>query len=203
MVDDPGDELVDIVDEFDDVIEVVTRREMRAGVLRHRAVYIAVQGRDGRLLVHQRSFAKDVRPGAWDIAVGGVVGSGESYESAALRELAEEIGVTGVTPTPIGGGTFGDHSFELIGRCYHLVHDGPFVFADGEVIQARWVDARQLEVLLRDEDVVSDSVALLLGHLEFSVSAGLEHSEQSASNAAPRRNEEHDDDVRRKPGTTG
>lgn len=165
---DPGDELVDVVDEHDNVIEVVTRREMRARVLRHRAVYIAVQGSDGRLLVHQRSFAKDVRPGAWDIAVGGVVSAGESYESAAVRELAEEIGVTGVTPTPIGGGTFGDEFYELIGRCYHVVHDGPFEFADGEVIQARWVDAAELADLLRDEDVVSDSIALLLDHLDVS-----------------------------------
>ena len=68
----PGDELVDIVDEHDNVIATVTRREMRAPRLRHRAVYIAVQHTDGRLLVHQRSHDKDVRPGAWDIAVGGV-----------------------------------------------------------------------------------------------------------------------------------
>ena len=164
---DPGDELVDIVDADDHVIEVVTRRRMRAEVLRHRAVFIAVQGTDGRLLVHQRSFAKDVRPGAWDIAVGGVVGSGESYDDAARRELAEEIGVEGAVPVPIGGGTFGDEHYELIGRCYRVVHDGPFTFADGEVIDARWVDATGLDELLRIEEVMSDSIALLLGHLEL------------------------------------
>ncbi len=161
-----GDELVDIVDESDRVIAVVSRREMRARRLRHRAVYIAVQGSDGRLLVHQRSFDKDVRPGAWDIAVGGVVGSGESYDAAAVREMAEEIGVIAITPTPIGGGTFGDESFELIGRCYHVVHDGPFTFADGEVIQAKWVDRGELDALLATEEVMHDSVALLLGHLD-------------------------------------
>jgi 8-oxo-dGTP pyrophosphatase MutT (NUDIX family) len=162
---DVGDELVDIVDESDRVIDTVTRRDMRARRLRHRAVYIAVQSNDGRLLVHQRSFAKDVRPGAWDIAVGGVVGAGESYDSAAARELAEEIGVIDATPVPWGGGVFGDDSYELIGRCYHVVHDGPFTFADGEVIAAKWVDRAELDALLRDEDVVSDSVALLLDRL--------------------------------------
>lgn len=162
---DPGDELVDIVDEHDRVVDVVSRRRMRAEVLRHRAVYIAVQGTDGRLLVHQRSFDKDVRPGAWDIAVGGVVGSGETYDEAAVRELAEEIGVVDAVPTPIGGGTFGDEHYELIGRCYHVVSDGPFVFADGEVIGARWVDDGELQQLLREADVLSDSVALLLHHL--------------------------------------
>ena len=161
----PGDELVDIVDEHDNVVDTVTRREMRARRLRHRAVYIAVQHTDGRLLVHQRSHDKDVMPGAWDIAVGGVVGTGESYDDAAVRELAEEIGVEGVSPTSWGGGVYADDSFELIGRCYHLVHDGPFHFADGEVIAAKWVNRTELEALLRNEHVVSDSVALILDRL--------------------------------------
>jgi isopentenyldiphosphate isomerase len=161
----PGDELVDIVDEHDEVIATATRREMRAGRLRHRAVFIAVQGSDGRLFVHQRSFDKDVRPGAWDIAVGGVVGAGESYDDAAVRELAEEIGVIDVTPTPWGGGVFGDEHYELIGRCYHVAHDGPFTFNDGEVIGYRWVNRGELLALLREEDVVHDSIALLLDRL--------------------------------------
>jgi 8-oxo-dGTP pyrophosphatase MutT (NUDIX family) len=168
----PADELVDIVDENDQVIAVVPRREMRAGRLRHRAVYIAVQNSGGELLVHQRSFAKDVRPGAWDIAVGGVVGAGEGYDEAALRELAEEVGIV-VDPgalTAIGAGAYGDESYELIGRCYRVVHDGPIHFADGEVIDARWVGRAGLEALLRDEDVLADSVALLLERLEVSAS---------------------------------
>jgi 8-oxo-dGTP pyrophosphatase MutT (NUDIX family) len=160
-----GDELVDIVDEDDVVIDTVTRREMRAGRLRHRAVYIAVQNRAGQLLVHQRSFDKDVCPGAWDIAVGGVVGAGESYDNAAGRELAEEIGVTGVTPAPWGGGVYADSNYALIGRCYHVVHEGPFTFADGEVIAAKWVGRSELDALLRVEDVVPDSIALLLERL--------------------------------------
>ena len=160
-----GDELVDIVDENDVVIDTVTRREMRAQRLRHRAVFIAVQHSDGRLLVHQRSFDKDVRPGAWDIAFGGVVDAGETYDAAAARELAEEIGIVGVRPTPWGGGVFGDEHYELIGRCYHVVHDGPHTFADGEVIAARWVNRAELADLLRNEDVVHDSIALLLDRL--------------------------------------
>ena len=158
--------MVDIVDENDVVVRVVPRREMRRERLRHRAVFIAVQSTDGRLLVHQRSFDKDVSPGAWDIAVGGVVGSGESYDDAAVREMAEEIGIDGVALTPIGGGAYVDESFELIGRCYHVVHDGPFTFADGEVLQAKWVDRAGLDTLLATEDVISDSVALLLHRLD-------------------------------------
>ena len=92
-----GDELVDVVDEFDQVIQVVPRRVMRADRLRHRAVFIAILDGAGRLLVHRRSPHKDIWPSWCDIAVGGVVGAGESYLEAAHRELAEEVGVSAAT----------------------------------------------------------------------------------------------------------
>ena len=52
-------ELVDIVDDDDHVIATVTRAEMRAGRLQHRAVSIAVMGSDRLLLVHRRADNKD------------------------------------------------------------------------------------------------------------------------------------------------
>ncbi|MGZ7087697.1 MAG: NUDIX domain-containing protein, partial [Ilumatobacteraceae bacterium] len=90
------DELVDIVDDNDMVIASVTRAEMRAKRLQHRSVGIVVLSSDGRLLIHRRSPDKDIWPGWWDIAAGGVVTAGETYEDAARRELAEELGVAGV-----------------------------------------------------------------------------------------------------------
>lgn len=90
---DPGDELVDIVDEEDRVTGVVTRREMRARRLRHRCTYVLVRDGRGRLYVHRRTQTKDVFPGMYDATVGGVVLHGESYDEGARRELEEELGV--------------------------------------------------------------------------------------------------------------
>ena len=55
-------ELVDIVDDDDQIIATVTRREMRAQRLRHRCCAVLVMGSDGRLLVHQRAATKDGWP---------------------------------------------------------------------------------------------------------------------------------------------
>ena len=88
-----GDELVDHVDEHDRVIGTVTRREMRANRLLHRATAIAVFSTDGRLLAHRRAATKDIWPARWDIAAGGVVSAGEAYLTSARRELAEELGL--------------------------------------------------------------------------------------------------------------
>ncbi|HEU4840587.1 MAG TPA: NUDIX domain-containing protein [Ilumatobacteraceae bacterium] len=156
----PGDELVDVVDEHDRVVATVPRRRMRAERLRHRAVFVVVTSSAGALLVHRRSDAKDLWPGRWDVGVGGVVGAGESWADAARRELAEEVGVDAV-PTPLHAGTYADADVDLVGRCYRVVHDGPISFPDGEVAEARWVDAAGLDVLLATEAFVPDSLALL------------------------------------------
>jgi 8-oxo-dGTP pyrophosphatase MutT (NUDIX family) len=158
----PGDELVDIVDDDDRVLRTVTRRVMRAERLMHRAVFVAVEHPDGRLLVHRRSEAKDLWPGWWDLAVGGVVGTGETYDDAACRELAEEVGIAGIEPQPLGGGRYVDDAVALIGRCYRVVHAGPFAFADGEVVEARWLSRPELGAALATTRFLPDSLALLL-----------------------------------------
>src|SRR5512147_2545898 len=94
-------ELVDVVDADDRVIGRATRTDVRAQKLRHRATYILVFNAQGQLFVHQRSAAKDIYPSYFDVAVGGVVGAGESYDAGAQRELAEELGVSGVPVRPI------------------------------------------------------------------------------------------------------
>jgi 8-oxo-dGTP pyrophosphatase MutT (NUDIX family) len=153
-------ELVDIVDIDDRVLRTVTRQQMRADRQRHRAVFIAVMHPDGRLLVHQRSELKDLWPGRWDLAVGGVVSAGETYDEAARREVAEEIGIVGEPQSLDGGGPYDDDDVSLIGRCYLLVHPGPFTFADGEVVRAEWVTVPSLAHDRRP--FLPDSWALLL-----------------------------------------
>jgi isopentenyldiphosphate isomerase len=159
-----SDELVDEVDEQDRVIRVVSRRMMRAERLRHRAVFVAVMDGSGRLLVHRRAPTKDLWPGWCDIAVGGVVGSGETYEHAARRELAEEVGVTDCSLEPIDGGvsqSYEDSEVRLIGRCFRVIHPGPFVFADGEVEDAWWVGVDEIDGWFEREQFLPDSLSLL------------------------------------------
>jgi isopentenyldiphosphate isomerase len=156
----PGDELVDVVDDQDRVVATVPRRRMRAERLRHRAVFVLVHSGHGELLVHRRSDAKDLWPGRWDIGVGGVVGAGEAWDDAARRELAEEVGIA-ADPVLLHGGTYADDDVDVVGRCYRVVHDGPISFPDGEVAEARWVDAAGLDELLATERFVPDSLALL------------------------------------------
>jgi isopentenyldiphosphate isomerase len=158
-------EMVDVVDDDDVVVRTVTRAEMRRDRLLHRAVAVAVFATDGRLLVHRRADTKDVWPGQWDIAAGGVVAAGEGYLEAARREVSEELGIEVEPPLelePLGDGRYSDDAVALIGRLYRLVHDGPFRFTDGEIAEVRWVTWHELDELRRRHRFVPDSIAMLL-----------------------------------------
>ena len=93
-----SEEWFDVVNERDEVVRRVTRREVHATGLWHRAVHILVFDGAGRVLLQKRSMLKDLSPGLWDSSCSGHVDAGEDYDAAAVRELGEEIGVR-----PAGG----------------------------------------------------------------------------------------------------
>ncbi|MFG2192392.1 NUDIX domain-containing protein [Streptomyces sp. NPDC048639] len=93
-------ELLDIVDETDRVVGQALRGEAYARNLRHRCVFVLARDAADRIFVHRRTAEKLVFPSLHDMFVGGVVGAGESYEEAALREAEEELGVPGL-PRPV------------------------------------------------------------------------------------------------------
>ncbi|MEV0263348.1 NUDIX domain-containing protein [Streptomyces sp. NPDC050617] len=95
-----ADELLDIVDDRDEVVGQARRADAYARGLRHRCAFVLVRDGEGRVFVHRRTARKLVFPSHYDMFVGGVVGAGESYDEAALREAEEELGVRGL-PAPL------------------------------------------------------------------------------------------------------
>jgi 8-oxo-dGTP pyrophosphatase MutT (NUDIX family) len=155
---------VDIVDEHDVVVRTVPRAEMRRDRLRHRGVFIAVFTTDNRLVIHQRSPDKDVWPSRWDLGAGGVVDAGEFYETAARRELAEELGLDGpdITLSELGRGYYEDSDVALFARGFACIHDGPYRFTDGEVVALEQTTLANLETILPQRAWCPDSIAFAL-----------------------------------------
>lgn len=120
-------EWVDVVDEDDRVIGRASRAEVRARNLLHRNVAVLCEDADGRIYLHQRSATKDLFPSLHDVFVAGVVGAGEPYDAAAVRELGEELGVEGATP-------------EFL---FHHRYEGPQTRSHTAVYRIRWTGSVQ------------------------------------------------------------
>jgi isopentenyldiphosphate isomerase len=128
-----ADEIVTIVDEHNKVIGAVPRREMRAKNLPHRSTYILVFNTQGELYVQKRTMSKDVFPGYYDAAVGGVVLAGESYEQGAGRELEEEMGIRNVPLTWLFDFYFTDERTRVWGGAFSCMYDGEVILQEEEV----------------------------------------------------------------------
>ena len=156
----PAEEIVPIVDRDDRVVGQVPRHVMRARGLRHRVTYILVFDSKRRLFVQKRTPTKDVYPGYYDLAAGGVVCVGEDYEQSALREAREELGIA---DTPLE--FHFKHYFEQDnnkswGGVFSCVHDGPFVLQKEEVESGEFVG---LDTIARNEitPVTPDTLSVL------------------------------------------
>lgn len=127
------EEIVTIVDEKNRVVGAAPRSRMRADGLPHRATYILVFNDEGDLFVQKRTTSKDIYPGYFDVATGGVVSAGESYEDAAQRELAEELGITGVQLKGHFDFFHEDAGNRVWGRVFSCTYNGDVTLQEEEV----------------------------------------------------------------------
>ncbi len=160
-----ADELVTIVDEQNNEIGVVHRREMRAGRLPHRATYILVFNSQGELYVQKRTQTKDVFPGYYDVAAGGVVVAGESYEEGAVRELAEELGIRGAPLTPLFDFYYEDEYIRLWGRAFSCMYDGELELQEEEVERGEFMKVEEVFRLAESEPFTPDCLYVLQRYL--------------------------------------
>ena len=89
-----NEEIFDVVNERDEVIDRRPRSEVHARGLLHRATHVLVFNARGEVFLQKRSMQKDRQPGVWDSSCSGHLDSGEDYDSCAVRELREEIGLS-------------------------------------------------------------------------------------------------------------
>lgn len=115
------DELFDVVNERDQVVRQATRGEVHRLNLLHRAVHVWLIDERDRVLLQMRSPNKDQYPSTWTSSASGHVDAGEDYGSAAVRELAEELGLQlplqVVTKLPASPATAFEFTSLWVGKC--------------------------------------------------------------------------------------
>lgn len=139
------EELFDVVNTRDEVIGTERRSVVHRKQLMHRAIHVFVFNASGQLYLQKRSLTKDSSPGKWVSSCSGHVDSGEDYDSAALRELGEELGL--FDPAEFMR-VFKEPSCNQTGQefvwVYHSKSEGPFRLDPDESSEGRWVNLDEL-----------------------------------------------------------
>lgn len=158
------DEELDVVDERDEIVGSAGRDEIHRRGLLHRSVHVFLVDGAGRLYLQKRAPWKKEHPLRWDSSASGHVLRGETYEAAACRELAEELGidasVTRVLSVPASPRTGWEHS------ALFLVRDSAGVLYPvpnpQEIVEGRFFTEGEIEELLcHGCDAVSPAFSLL------------------------------------------
>jgi len=155
------DEIVVIVDEENNVIGAKARSIMRSKGLRHRATYILVFNSSGKIFVQKRTMTKDVYPGYYDVAAGGVVLDKETYEESAGRELEEGLGIRDVPLSHLFEFYYKDKKNRVWGRAYTCVYDGEIVLQKEEVESGSFQDVDEIIRMAGHELFTPDSLYVL------------------------------------------
>ena len=93
--------LIDVVDEQNQPIGVVRRRDVFRLGASFRTVHLLVFNGRGELLLQRLTWTRDGEPGRWSSSAAGYLHAGEGYPEAAQRRLAEELNVATV-PAEVG-----------------------------------------------------------------------------------------------------
>ena len=157
----PADEIVQIVDEDNREIAAVPRRLMREQNLVHRASYILVFNKAGELFIQRRTMTKDIYPGYWDIAAGGVVLARGSYEDSAQRELHEELGIKVSNLDHCFDHFYEDRENRVWGRIFCCTHEGPFILQEEEVEYGMFVPVKTALGMSIQEPFTPDGIEIL------------------------------------------
>ncbi len=145
----PTRERVVIVDRRNKRTGVVERAEMRRCNFIHRASYILVFNHSDELFLQKRTESKDIYPGRYDIAAGGVVLAEETYEQSAKRELLEELGIEKVPLNRHFDHFYSDTANQVWGRIFSCRHEGPFVLQEEEVANGRFLPIAAILSMMR------------------------------------------------------
>jgi 8-oxo-dGTP pyrophosphatase MutT (NUDIX family) len=86
--------LIDVVDEQNQPIGVVRRRDVFRLRANFRTVHVLIFNDRGGLLLHRLTWTRDREPGRWGSSAAGYLHAGEEYLAAARRKLAEELSLS-------------------------------------------------------------------------------------------------------------
>lgn len=158
---DEPDELLVVVDENDNILRSVPKLEVYEKKLTHRICHVLVFNKKGEMLLQLRSKNKFFSPDKWITAASGHVTAGESYEEGALRELQEELGVTGDLAFLYKDFYTTEQGLGKFLAFFKTVHEGPFGINEREVEKVEFFSIEKIRGMVKTGEKIHPELEFL------------------------------------------
>lgn len=153
--------LIDVVDQQNQPIGVVRRRDLFRLRANFRTVHVLIFNSHAELLLHRMTWTKSGEPGRWGSSAAGYLHAGEDYPVAARRRLAEELSLT--TPlADIGVTCLHDEAVAQFAGVFTATADHPRSTAPAHLAE---MEFRPLAVIERDVAAHPDDYTETLRHV--------------------------------------
>lgn len=162
-----AEEFLDLVDENNQRIGKLPRREVRARNLLHRGVGIICWNSEGQIYVHRRTAEKDLFPGMYDVMVGGAVEAGEDYFPAACREIREELGVDSTDLRFLLEHLYDGPQNRSFIQLFEVTWDGPIRWQPEEIAWGDWMNFEQAVRWTETVEIVPDGMEVFRAYLSW------------------------------------
>lgn len=146
------EEKVEIVDEKDRVIKIVSYQERGEKALLARSSFVVVITSNGRIYLPKRSKNIKFFPGCYETGASGAKKIGESLEECAIRELEEELGIKNQKIKFLFEYRHRSEKDNYNAMIYMCVYDGPLTLQKDEVEKGLFVPLTELKNFLRNNE---------------------------------------------------
>jgi isopentenyldiphosphate isomerase len=126
---------------------------------------VLVFNRRGELFIHQRTPTKDVYPSYWDVCIGGVLATGETFAEGVRREIREELGID-ADATELFAFRYADAATFALGMAYRLEHDGPFRLQAEEIVHGEFAPIDDVLKRIKGDPFCPDGIQVLERYLK-------------------------------------
>ncbi len=162
-----AERLVEVVDDNDNIIGKATWREVHEKGLTFRAANVLVFNSEEKLFVHKRNRNLPTFPGMWDVKLGGMVDSGESYEEAGIRELKEEAGIENAELEFLFNLKFRSKKHNVNRKVYKTVHDGRMKLQQEELEEGKFLTIGEVKKLIAEGKVSASGLNVFEAYMKW------------------------------------
>lgn len=161
------EEMLDIVDQYDQVITSLPRSVVYQDALfsQMRSVWLLLKNKKGQLWIPRRAYDRPILPGHLDGSVVGHVQAGETYEQALIRETKEEVGfdITDKSYTYLGKLTPSEHNTFCFAAVYEcVVKVAPRNWNTQEFCEWFWISPQKLQQAIQAGEKVKSALPIIL-----------------------------------------